>query len=241
MSIAAAVDVPPFIAELTAGRAVVPVWQNELGGLTFRIGGDYVKWFPSEHWEIDLPGEADRMQWASAFAPVPEVVDAGRVDGGQWLRTRSMDAESAAHPSNAGDPLQTVTALGRGLRWWHDTMPMPHCPYRWDVRQRLQMRGMEQTPVGQSFLDATATMEDDLVVCHGDACNPNFLVRSEAVVGYVDLGSVGIGDRWADLAAALMSLTWNFGRGWKQTFLDAYEIELNDSKVDYYWRLWELA
>jgi kanamycin kinase len=200
-----------------------------------------VKWFAGEHGEIDLPAEAERMRWAGAFAPVPQVVGCGRDDGGQWLHTKALPGESAVHPAYASDPEQTVTALGRGLRRWHDTLSMPHCPYRWDVGERLRSRGMDRTPVGQGYLDATPAMETDLVVCHGDACNPNFLVRGSAVVGYVDLGRLGIADRWADLAPALRSLTWNFGRGWEATFLEGYGIARDGEKLEFYSRLWDLA
>ena len=135
----------------------------------------------------------------------------------------------------------TVVALGRGLRQWHDDLPVSQCSYRWDVRTRLDGRGMLRTPVGYSFLEAATSVENDLVVCHGDACNPNFLVRDGAVVGYVDLGHLGVGDRWADLAPALMSLGWNFGRGWERIFLDAYGVRPDAGKLDYYSRLWDLA
>ncbi|WP_153505414.1 aminoglycoside 3'-phosphotransferase [Cumulibacter manganitolerans] len=241
MSVPPVTGVPPAVARIAGGRTPVAVWHNELGGRTYRIDDDYVKWFAGEHWEIDLPGEAERMRWASAFAPVPQVVAAGRDDGGQWLHTKALPGESAVHPDNVAEPEQTVAALGRGLRRWHDLLPPPPCPHRWDVRERLRARGMEQTPVGQRYLDATPTMETDLVVCHGDACNPNFLVRGGEVVGYVDVGRLGIADRWADLTPALASLTWNFGRGWQATFLDGYGIARDAEKLDYYSRLWDLA
>jgi kanamycin kinase len=44
---------------------------------------------------------------------------------------------------------------------------------------------------------------DRLAVCHGDACAPNTLLDDTGgFVGHVDLGSLGIADRWADLAVA---------------------------------------
>ena len=44
---------------------------------------------------------------------------------------------------------------------------------------------------------------DQLVVCHGDACAPNTLIDSDgSCSGHVDLGTLGIADRWADLAIA---------------------------------------
>ena len=33
--------------------------------------------------------------------------------------------------------------------------------------------------------------------------------------GQVDLGELGVADRWADLAVATWSTTWNYGPGWE--------------------------
>jgi hypothetical protein len=53
------------------------------------------------------------------------------------------------------------------------------------------------------------------VVCHGDACVPNTLLdRTGRWIGHVDLGTLGVGDRWADLAIATLSTEWNYGPGW---------------------------
>lgn len=54
----APVAVPDAVRELAAGDEVVPVWRNELGGLTFRLTGSgdgrYVKWVPAGTPELDL-------------------------------------------------------------------------------------------------------------------------------------------------------------------------------------------
>jgi len=57
---------------------------------------------------------------------------------------------------------------------------------------------------------------EQLVVCHGDACAPNALIDSSGQwSAHVDLGALGIADRWADLAVATWSTQWNYGTGWE--------------------------
>ena len=65
----------------------------------------------------------------------------------------------------------------------------------------------------------------DPVLVHGDACAPNTLISHDgASVGNVDFGDLAVGDRWADLAIASMSLDWNFGEGHQDEFFTAYGI-----------------
>jgi kanamycin kinase len=72
---------------------------------------------------------------------------------------------------------------------------------------------------------ADAPPADKLVVCHGDSCAPNTLLTGDGrCSGHVDLGELGVADRWADLAVATWSTTWNYGPGWETALLDAYGI-----------------
>lgn len=56
--------------------------------------------------------------------------------------------------------------------------------------------------------------------------------------GIVDVGDLVLGDRWADLAVAAMSLGWNFGPGWEPCFFDAYGIQPDDDRITYFRKLW---
>ena len=77
------------------------------------------------------------------------------------------------------------------------------------------------------------------MVCHGDACSPNTVIAEDgSVSGHVDLGALGVADRWADLAVAAMSLEWNYGPGWTQTLLAAYGIDPDAQRMTYYRELW---
>jgi kanamycin kinase len=125
-----------------------------------------------------------------------------------------------------------VPELGRALRRFHDLVPVDDCCWEYSVDGRLAASSVVPPPLSERpALDA--------VVCHGDACNPNFLLDGAGrCVGYVDLGMLGVGDRWADLAPALLSLGWNFGEGWEPAFLDGYGVERDAEKQEFYTWVW---
>lgn len=228
--------VPPVVHELAAGRPVTIVWRNQIGGVTYALGNgeEYVKYGPA-HWEFDADPEFDRLRWVSEYVAAPRPIDHGTDGENRWLRTVGIPATSAVLGGWNRRPEVVVPELGRGLRRLHDTVPVAGCAWSYSVEARLARKQEAGDPPSEQ-------PPLDLVVCHGDACNPNFLLdASGRCVGYVDLGKLGVGDRWADLAPALLSLGWNFGEGWEDVFLAAYGIARDPGKLAFYTWLWEAS
>lgn len=76
---------------------------------------------------------------------------------------------------------------------------------------------------------------------HGDACAPNTLISHAGEwVGHVDFGDLAVGDRWADLAIASLSLDWNFGEGHQSELFEAYGVEPDEERIRCYRALWHL-
>jgi kanamycin kinase len=255
------VPVPAVVTALAGGDPIVPVWRNELGGLTFRVGGDrtrYVKWVATGTSEIDLAAEAERLAWVRPWASVPEVLQYG-VDGeGSWLVTDAVPGSSAVEPRWLADPATAARGIGRGLRLLHDAVPVDGCPFDWSIERRLA-RADERIADGEGsagwfpehrhldLAEARARIGapppiDRLVVCHGDACAPNTLLHDDgAFTAHVDLGSLGLADRWADLAVAAWSTEWNHGRGYADLVYEGYGIAPDRERIAYYRLLWDLA
>jgi kanamycin kinase len=220
-------------------EAATPVWVNQLGGLTFRfeLNGitQYVKWSP-HHPELDLEREARRLSWAGHYVRVPQVIDLGSDSDGTWLRTMGLPGESAVSPRWLAKPRAAVRAIGTGLRTVHDHLPVADCPFSWSLETRF---GWIKRKEDRRLVDQAPPI-DHLVVCHGDACAPNTLLDDHGqFLAIVDLGRLGVADRWADLAVATYSLNWNFSGDWENELLDAYGIDRDDERIDYYRRLWD--
>jgi kanamycin kinase len=243
------VVVPAVVARLAGGDVVVPVWENAVGGLTFRLGegprARFVKWAPPTERaaELDLAAEAERLAWAVRFTPVPRVLDAGTDDdGATWLMTAALPGESAVSERWRADPRTAVRALGEGLRALHDALPVEECPFDWGVASRVA-RGRLRPAAEPALLDrlaAEAPAPDRLVVCHGDACAPNTLLGDDdRWLAHVDLGTLGVADPWADLAVATWSTQWNYGPGWEDELLAAYGTAVDTERTAYYRALWD--
>ncbi len=188
------------------------VWVNELGGVTFAVdGGRRVRqgvsrrpngrtsWWPN----------ASGCAWADALYP-------GGAGAGVRRRLAAHRAPAGAlgRGSASGSPIRCTAAraIGEGLRRLHDALPVDECPF------------------GKTVLGARARAPADrLVVCHGDACAPTRCIGDDGTCsGHVDLGDLGVADRWADLAVATLSLDWNFpteGAGRARKLLDAYGVD----------------
>ena len=241
---------PAVVRELAAGRQVRLAWENE-DALTFEVGAGpercFVKWAPAGS-PLDLAGEAARMTWASAYTPVPRVLGLDADRDGSWLVTAAVPGRNAVSRRWLADPRTAVIAIGAGLRAMHDCLPVTDCPFSWMAQDRV---AAAQRAVAAGRIDtsdrAIAQVQnippaDKLVVCHGDACAPNTLIADNGRwSGHVDLGDLGVADRWADLAVATLSAGWNYGPGWDEVLLDAYGIKPDAERTRYYRLLWELG
>ena len=222
--------VPNVVAEFAAGRSAELVWRNELGGLTFRIDDQFVKWNPRRT-GADLERERVRLTWIAGRHPAPRVIDWGSDAEHQWMVTAAIPGDSAVGDTWRARRPEAIRAIATGLRAIH-AIPIEDFPADWASEVWV---GREPTSLGRRPpLDAP-------VLVHGDACAPNTLISSEGRwTGNVDFGDLGIGDRWADLAVASLSLDWNFGEGHQGELLDAYGIEPVAERIEYYRALWHL-
>lgn len=190
---------------------------------------------------------------------MPRVVDDGVEGDVQWLITSALPGADGTASRWTTGPERIVRGLARGLRTFHEA-PVVDCPFDFrlhaavdHVRKRLR-RGRidpdrdfheihEHLTAAQAVarLEETRPPDEDPVVCHGDYCVPNVLFIDWEPVGFVDLGELGVADRWWDLAVASWSVTWNFGPGFEEAFLSEYGVERDEERTAWFRLLYDLV
>lgn len=205
-----------------------------------------------------LQQERERLRWFQGRVPAPQVVGFEVTPEHEYLAMTRVPGIPLSDPDATLHPERVVTLLARALRELH-ALPLRDCPFRMtlDVTLRLAREQVQAGRVDEGDFDAeragrTATSvfnelvrtrpaAEDLVVTHGDACLPNFIVSGEYIEGLIDVGRAGIADRHADLALAWRSTRRNLGEEWGERLLDAYGRDSVDmDKVAYYCLLDEL-
>jgi aminoglycoside phosphotransferase len=246
------VQFPAQISRYVAGWPARQVWDSG-PARTWRLTGPdgrqlYLKSAPAQA-AVPLRAEAARTRWAlAAGLPVPRILAACADGSAEWLLSEALPGTMAADPRLRADPESLVPILARGLRRFHDT-PAAECPFPYSaadalarIRRRVAEGGIRPEDMHDehrhlSPAQALAELErlrpgsEDLVVCHGDYYLPNILIADGEAVGFVDLGELGVADRWWDLAVGSWSVTWNLGPGWEDLFLASYRVDRDERRV----------
>ncbi len=223
-------QIPNVVSELAGSDPPELVWRNELGGLTFQLGNRFLKWNPAST-GIDLHREKVRLEWLANKHPAPRPLAYGVEGDAQWLLTAAVPGVLAVGDRWRARRTEALAAIATGLRAIH-SLPVEDFPERWAAESWVAR--MPESLGPRPPIEGT-------VVVHGDACAPNTLVSLDGRwTGNVDFGDLGIGDRWADLAVASLSLDWNFGEGHQEEFFEAYGVEPDRERIAYYRQLWEL-
>ena len=223
--------IPDVVLDIAGGASPELRWRNDLGGLTFRVGHEFVKWNPRRT-GIDLARERLRLEWLAGRHPAPRVAAWGEDQEAQWLVTAAVSGESAVGGTWRARRSDAIRAIATGLRAIH-AIAVDDFPPGWT----------SEVWVGRSpdSLGPRPPIDGRPVVVHGDACAPNTLIDDDGRwTGNVDFGDLAVGDRWADLAVASMSLDWNFGEGHQHELFEAYGIEPDAERIAYFRALWDL-
>ncbi|WP_330229554.1 phosphotransferase [Nocardia sp. NBC_00508] len=242
------IPLPPMVAALLGELSA---WSDEHEGMS----GDVVL-VNGAYWLKRGPkavAEYERLNWLRGRGiHLPEV--AAFEDDVLLLADAAAPSLAARAGSGAGYPTSIGTAMGSVLRRLH-SIPVAECPFdgRLDVVLAQARRNVVEDLVDPDDFDddnrgstpteilarllARRPDREDLVVTHGDF-TPSNVLEGEILL---DLGALGIADRYRDLALAVRDLREDFGESEVTAFCTSYGLAEPDvSRLEYYRLLDEL-
>lgn len=207
----------------------------------------------------DIVDEMVRLRWLTGRIAVPGLVRCEVSADTAWLLTTALPGRTAwqildAEPARGSE---VVDALVDFLRSLH-AIRVSDCPFDSGLAVRLAAararidaglveeddfddarQGWSAEQVWDA-MQALLPLTPDPVVTHGNFSLDNLLIDEGRVVGCIDLGRVGVADRYQDLAI-LANCLEEFDGDLTQRMFERYGIiQLDRRKIDFHLMLDEL-
>ena len=213
-------------------------------------------------------GDAGLIRWIAGRLPVPEIAAHEITDGKDWLLMTRIRGRMLCDSSVMDHPVLLLDCMAEALhRLW--SFPVENCPSGSVVQTTLKRAeqaicsgsfdparsepgtfgpgGFESPEALLNWLMHNQPLEDPVLV-HGDFCLPNLFTDGKRLSGFVDVGNMGIGDHWMDLALGWRSLKYNsdghYGRIYPAIDPDdlfrAAGVDRDEERLRYYLFLDEL-
>lgn len=256
--------VPAGLQDAIAGYGWARDRVGESGGIIYRLFGK--RGAPDLFLKHGTGAVADaiidemaRLRWLTGRVAVPALVQFVATADSAWLLTTALPGRTAwqlldAEPDRADG---VVDALVDFLRQWH-ALPVPDCPFDSGHAHRLALarQRIDAGLVEEDEFDAERAgwraeqvwdamqrllpLSPDQVVTHGDFSLDNLLIDGDGAVRAVDLGRVGIADRYQDLTILAHCLD-EFDTALTRRMFDRYGIAAPDRrKIDFHLMLDEM-
>lgn len=217
---------PAMIRELLAGKEYQ---TDELGmsAATVLMFEDMV--LKIQNTSEELEKEYLFMKWLEPVGIVPKALAYEEQEGKYYLLMSRMPGKVTCDESYMTQPEVLVRILADGLKklWSMDTTG---CPVENRLAEQLEQAAANvrdglvdvedaepETFAEGGFKDPEELLawliahqpEEELVLTHGDYCLPNVFGEGDEFRGLIDLGRMGVADRWRDIALCYRSLCHN--------------------------------
>lgn len=217
----------------------------------------------------EADNEVHAMQWLCGQLSVPAIIahDCWK-DQSYLLMTRAAGQMACTeYYLNNSEKLTELLAQALQQLWRID---ISDCPLDWTLDRKLKaaeynvknqlvdVEGAEPDTFGEDgFENPEALLQwliknrpaEELVLSHGDFCLPNIYIDNDQDISFIDLGRMGIADKWQDIALCYRSLKHNYDGGYggrvypecdPDLLFEKLEIQPDWEKIRYYILLDEL-
>jgi aminoglycoside phosphotransferase len=244
----------------TDGLRLEPIGDGMSGALVLRVAGVsrimVAKIAGSVAGAPEIAREGAVLEWLAGRFGAPKLIWRGDLGSRSAVLMEAIEG-TPLHALSQDEVAASVAAALAALKRLH-AEPIQSCPFDQrllvklaEARRRVfageaDAADLEPENGGRTAASILAELEsatpphEDLVVCHGDACWPNFILAADQTVGIVDLGRFGVADRHQDLALFLRSAAHNFPLFDWPRLVEAGYGPLDPEKLRYYRLLDEL-
>lgn len=209
------------------------------------------------------------MKWLENSSFVPKCISNITENGMNYLLMSKIMGKMSCEDEYLSNPKLLVSVLAEALRFlW--SVDISACPVKNNLSTVLSaaeyrvehglvdVDDAEPETFGKGgFKDPEELLrwlfdnrpKEDFVLSHGDFCLPNVFINDGSFSGFVDIGRMGIADRYQDIALCCRSLHHNFSGAYggkafdgydEKMFFEALGIEPDFDKIRYYILLDEL-
>lgn len=172
----------------------------------------------------------DTMRWLEEKLPVPRVILHEIHSSTSYLLMTRIPGKMSCDPVYLEQPDVLVTALADGMKLLWNT-DSTGCPRRFTLDELLEEAARRvanglvdlDNVEPETFAEGGFRNPEHLlqwlldnrprsvpVLAHGDYCLPNIFLKDGKLSGFIDVGDMGIGEKWRDIALCWRSLKHNF-------------------------------
>jgi kanamycin kinase/aminoglycoside 3'-phosphotransferase-2 len=137
----------------------------------------------------------------------------------EYLVTTRLSGIDASETDLHSDKAAVIRLFAESLRTLH-ALEAEDCPQNWTPESSIE-RGRRRVADGPVFT-------------HGDYCMPNILIHDSRLSGNVDLGYAGLGDPYRDFVSTYYTVRRNLGEEWITPFFEAYGVQIDPQKMEWY-------
>lgn len=201
----------------------------------------------------EAENEVRVSRWLQGRIPVPRIEAYCTEDEEAYCLMSRIYGKMACDEAYMTNPQKLMDIVTQALRMlW--SVDISDCPCdnslsvklamaRYNVENGLvDLDNVEPETFGEGGFASSAELlrwlesnrpEEDLVFSHGDFCLPNLFADGDKVTGFIDLGKMGIADRWQDIALCYRSMKHNFeGKYSSGKSYDGYYPEMLFEKLE---------
>lgn len=218
---------------------------------------------------LEAENERRMMKWLEGKLPVPKEYAYTVMDDNSYLLMSKCDGMMLCAEEYMENPSMQIKLLSESLKklWKIDISDCPtdsRLQYKllqaqYNVEHHLvDLDNVEPETFGEKGFQSPEKLlqwlcdnqpEEEPVLSHGDFCLPNIFGVGTKVTGYIDLGKMGIADKWCDIAVCYRSLSHNYAGNYHHHAYTGYDdnllfqelgIESDWNKIRYYILLDEL-